>query len=225
MINYSLVKRYSKVGDETSEVLTYGTAQTVKTMSLMEFAKHIAEHGSVYGRSDIQAILIQAVDCLREQLLNGMKVNLGDLGDFSISLRGKGVKDAKNYNPKSQVTEIRVIWTPGNVFNNLVEDAEYCLVPTLKDRAKLLKAIKTGQTIVDLSDDDPTDTDSTDNQGGNPSTGPGQDNSGSDGNDGSDENVGGITGGSDNGGSTAGNNGGSGGNDGGGDGGESGDAE
>ena len=44
MINYSLVKRYAKVGDETSVKLTYGTAQTVKTIDLMEFAKHIADH-------------------------------------------------------------------------------------------------------------------------------------------------------------------------------------
>ena len=151
MINYSLVKRYAKVGDETSVLLTYGTAQTVKTMTLYEFAKHIAEHGSVYGRSDVQAILTMAVDCLREMLLSGYKVNLGDLGDFSVSLRGKGVADANNYNPSVQVKKIRVNWSPGNLFRNLADDAEYCLVPTLRERAALLKAVKAGQTTVDIS--------------------------------------------------------------------------
>lgn len=151
MINYSLVKRYAKVGDETSTLLTYGTAQTVKTLSLYDFARHIAEHGSVYGRSDVQAILTMAVDCLREMLLSGYKVNLGDLGDFSVSLRSKGVEDANNYNPAMQVKKIRVIWTPGNLFRNLAEDAEYTLVPTLRERRALLKAVKAGQTTVDIS--------------------------------------------------------------------------
>ena len=151
MINYSLVKRYAKVGDETSKLLTYGTAQTVKTLSLYEFAKHIAEHGSVYSRSDVQAILTMAVDCLREMLLSGYKVNLGDLGDFSVSLRSKGVEDANNYNPAVLVKKIRVIWTPGNLFSNLAEDAEYTLVPTLRERRALLRAVKAGQTTVDIS--------------------------------------------------------------------------
>lgn len=151
MINYSLVKRYAKVGDETSIKLTYGTAQTVKTIDLMEFAKHIADHGSVYGRSDVQGILTLAVDCLREMLLSGYKVNLGELGDFSVSLHGKGVADADKYNPSVQVSKIKVKWSPGVMFRNLVEDAEYSLVPTLREKAALLKAIKAGQTTVDIS--------------------------------------------------------------------------
>ena len=182
MINYSLVKRYAKVGDDTSAILTYGTAQTVKTMTLMEFAKHIAEHGSVYGRSDVQAILTQAVDCLREQLLNGMKVSLGELGDFSISLHSKGVKDANNYNPSVQVKSIRVIWTPGMLFKNLAEEAEYNLVPTLREKRALLKAVKAGQTTVDLSrpvteDENENENENQNENGG--STGSPQENGGS----------------------------------------------
>ncbi len=151
MINYSLVKRYAKVGDETSVKLTYGTAQTVKTIDLMEFAKHIADHGSVYGRSDVQGILTLAVDCLRELLLAGYKVSLGELGDFSITLKGKGVADADKYNPATQISKVKVKWSPGALFRNLADDAEYNLVPTLREKAALLKAIKAGETTVDIS--------------------------------------------------------------------------
>jgi len=35
-----------------------------------------------------------AVDCMREQLLEGKKIRLGDLGDFSVSLTSKGVESA-----------------------------------------------------------------------------------------------------------------------------------
>ena len=56
-------------------------------MTLDKFCYHIASHGCVYSRADIQAILILAVDCLREQLLNGQQIQMGDLGVFSNSIR------------------------------------------------------------------------------------------------------------------------------------------
>ena len=44
------------------------------------------------------------VDCMREQLLEGKKIRLGDLGDFSILLSSKGTE-----------------------FKNLIADAEFNL--------------------------------------------------------------------------------------------------
>nr|WP_303255606.1 hypothetical protein [uncultured Prevotella sp.] len=35
------------------------------------------------------------VDCMREQLLEGKKIRLGDLGDFSIVLSSKGAEDCR----------------------------------------------------------------------------------------------------------------------------------
>ena len=51
-------------------------------MDINRFAEHIASHGCVYKRADIVAILTMAVDCMREQLLGGQKIQLGDLGGF-----------------------------------------------------------------------------------------------------------------------------------------------
>ncbi|MBQ8007988.1 MAG: DNA-binding protein [Bacteroidaceae bacterium] len=152
MINYSLVKRYSKVGDKTSPMMNYAKFQATKEMSLDEFAEHIASHGSVYSKGDIYAILTMAVDCLREQLLAGMRVCLGDLGLFYLSIQGKGAPEGTTYNPTALVKCLRVIWVPGDDFSNLVQDAEYKHVPTLKDRRKLLAAKKAGATTVDLTD-------------------------------------------------------------------------
>ena len=50
------------------------------------------------------AILYMTVDCMREQLLEGKKIRLGDLGDFSILLSSKGAE-----------------------FKNLIADAEFNL--------------------------------------------------------------------------------------------------
>ena len=72
----------------------FATAQYTDVMTIEKFARHIATHGCVYSRADISAILYLAVDCMRELLLKGHKIRLGDLGDFSIALTSKGAEAA-----------------------------------------------------------------------------------------------------------------------------------
>ena len=76
MLDYSVSSRRNPM-DKDAAPRFYASAQCNKVVSLDEFAKHIASHGSVYKRADIGAVLTMAVDCLREMLLNGYKVGLG----------------------------------------------------------------------------------------------------------------------------------------------------
>lgn len=81
MINYSTCMRGNPT-DKDAAKKAYANAQYSQVMTLDKFCYHIASHGCVYSRADIQAILILAVDCLREQLLNGQQIQMGDLGVF-----------------------------------------------------------------------------------------------------------------------------------------------
>ena len=103
-----------------------------------------------YSRADIQAILILAVDCLREQLLNGQQIQMGDLGVFSNSIRSLGAHSMAEFTVEN-ITEVNVLWAPGVRFNNLRQDAEFQLVPTRKAAAEVVKALKAGKTTVDLT--------------------------------------------------------------------------
>ena len=78
---------------ETVVTNYFATAQYTEVMTIEKFARHIADHGTTYPRADIMAILYMAVDCMREQLLEGKKIRLGELGDFSLSLSSKGRGD------------------------------------------------------------------------------------------------------------------------------------
>ena len=151
-----------------SELVTkaYGVAQYADVMTIEKFAKHIAEHGCVYSRADISAILYMAVDCMREELLEGKKIRLGDLGDFSLSLVSKGADSADKFNANAHITGINVVWDCGQEFKNLLTDAEFNLVTSRAAQAKVLKAIKAGETTVDLSTDNGQQTPS----GGNTQT-------------------------------------------------------
>ncbi len=151
MINYSIVMRGNPRDPEASKK-AYATAQYTEVMTLEKFAEHIANHGCVYKRSDIIAILTMAVDCMREQLLAGQKIQLGDLGSFYISLNSEGALTAAEYNPAIHVKRVNVNWSCGRHFTDLLQEAEFNLVASREATRRVVKALKAGDTSVELKD-------------------------------------------------------------------------
>ena len=135
---------------KTEKQNAFAISQYTDVMTIEKFAKHITSHGSVYSRADISAILYMAVDCMREMLLEGKKIRLGDLGDFSLLLASKGAETADKFTAQN-ITNVKVQWEPGQQFKNLLEDAEFNLVASRSAQAAVIKAIKEGKTNVDLN--------------------------------------------------------------------------
>ena len=144
MVNYSIVMRNNPM-DADAAKKAYASAQYAEVMDINRFAEHIASHGCVYKRADIVAILTMAVDCMREQLLAGQKIQLGDLGDFSISINSIGAESSAAYNPAIHARKLNVNWSAGTRFRNLLEDAVF------KAARLVVKALKAGKTNVDLT--------------------------------------------------------------------------
>ena len=134
---------------KTEKQNAFAISQYTDVMTIEKFAKHITSHGSVYSRADISAILYMAVDCMREMLLEGKKIRLGDLGDFSLLLGSKGAETADKFTAQN-ITNVKVQWEPGQQFKNLLEDAEFNLVASRSAQSATLKAEKTGKGSVDL---------------------------------------------------------------------------
>lgn len=153
MIDYSVAARPNPQ-DRDAEPKFYASAQCSKVMNLDEFAKHISSHGSVYSRADVAAILTLAVDCLREMLLNGYKIQLGDLGNFYVSFKSIGTLNAADFNPVLHIKAVNVNWERGDDFMNLKKDSEFNLVAIRAFQKKVLKAVKAGETTVTLVEED-----------------------------------------------------------------------
>lgn len=143
MINYSLVMR-GNPGDPDMPKRAYAVAQYQEVMDINSFASHISSHGCVYSRADITAILTLAVDCIRELMLKGQKVQLGDLGAFWVSLRSKGAKSLADFVATANIRKVKVCWTPGKLFQDLKSDAHFNQVPSRKEQAQFLKEINEG---------------------------------------------------------------------------------
>jgi len=141
MVNYSIAMMGNPAKQEDPKK-AYGVAQYSEKMTLEQFSEHISDHNSVYDAEDVQAILGKAVKCLREMLLAGKKVELGKLGEFYITLQGKGTALAKDYNPDICVEKVNVVWTPGKSFENLKKDAIFNFVASRDEQAEAKRKAK-----------------------------------------------------------------------------------
>lgn len=140
MINYSLVLR-GNPSDQDADKKAYAAAQYSSIMNLNQFSRHISSHGCVYSRADIQAILTLAVDCIREQLLLGQRIQLGELGTFYVSLKSRGETDKADFTT-ANIKAVNVSFSPGTNFVDLIKDAEFNYVLTREEQAKVLAESK-----------------------------------------------------------------------------------
>ena len=138
-INYSIAMLGNPI-DEDAPKKAYAKSQYTNILTLDKFAGHIASHGSKYNRADIYAVLMQTVDCMREMLLEGKRIEMGDLGVFSISIQSRGAENLETFNPAIHIEQLNVNWTPGDRFRNLLEDAVFNLVPSRRAARILLKS-------------------------------------------------------------------------------------
>ena len=149
MIDYSVSKKINP-RNKDEDPKYYANPQVSESVSLEKFARHISDHNSKYNRADVSAVLTQSVDCLREMLLEGKKIQLGDLGSFSIGLNSKGALTAEMFNPDIHIKKIHVNWTPGESFTDLMKDVTWNRVANRKAQNALLKAVTNGDTTVNL---------------------------------------------------------------------------
>ena len=152
MINYSIMIMGTKPGTKKADIQetkAYGTAQVHEVLDLDAFCKHIADHNSPFSKGTVKGILTDAVSCLREQLLAGNKVSLGDLGSFHCELATDGADTTDEFNAQ-KIKAVNVCWTPGQEFKNLRDDATFNLVPSRKAQADAIEVIRNEETIQGL---------------------------------------------------------------------------
>ena len=149
MIDYSVYLQSSPMTpDEPAKA--YGVNQVREVWSLEQFSKHIADHNGVYSRGTVKGVISDMCECLVEQLLNGNKIKLGELGDFSISLNTEGAATLKDFTA-ANIKAVNIVFAPGEDFENIVDRAEFNLVTSRKVQAAALKAVKAGADSVDLA--------------------------------------------------------------------------
>lgn len=147
MIRYSLVRRKNPLKKD-APLKVHATAQAKEVLRIEDVAAHIVRHGSVYDRSVIEGVTMKVADCLRELLLEGYQVELGDLGKFELALKCEGANSAEEFTPEKNISEVNVRWRPSDILKNLREDAEFDLhLPRLVEKDLLKKQIEESREV------------------------------------------------------------------------------
>lgn len=162
MINYSVFTWKNPMIDDAEEK-AYAKNQVVKVLSFDEFVKHIASHNGVFSRGTVKGVVSDTCSCLVEQLLAGNKVQFGELGSFGVSLQCEPADSLAEFSAKN-IKGVNIVFTPGEDFENLRSKAEFKLVSSRAVQAAALKAIKEGESTINLNDlKKPSDSQSPDN--------------------------------------------------------------
>lgn len=148
MINYSVYLQ-ANPNDETAAPKAYARAQVKEVMTFQKFIEHIAEHGG-HNRGQVKGVLSDTCKCLVEQLLEGKKIVLEELGNFWLTLSSEGAETIKAFT-ENNIKAVNILFTPGTDFENLLTRAEFTQVPSRAAQAATLKAEKAGETTVDLA--------------------------------------------------------------------------
>ena len=132
----------------------YGRVVSTKTMSYQELCKHMSEHNSVFGEDVCLGVANKLQNCILEQLLEGKKVQFGELGTFYLSSKSTGAETEKDFNLGANIQGIYLCFAPSRTdVNNL--------------SSKMLKQKATLMNIKDLAESKAKTSSETPTNGGN----------------------------------------------------------
>ena len=98
----------------------YGRVVSTKTMSYQELCKHMSEHNSVYGEDVCLGVANKLQNCMLEQLLEGKKVQFGELGTFYLSVKSTGADKESDFNLGVNINGLFLCFAPSRTdVNNL----------------------------------------------------------------------------------------------------------
>ena len=110
--------RQNKITGNAGYGKYYPEVDVQKTLSLRGFAKHMTDHGSVYGRDLLEGVLIKITECLPELVSQGIPVQLGGLGTFYPTAQVKkdaavsSIAEMDGLNPNDIVEAIHIRFLP-----------------------------------------------------------------------------------------------------------------
>ena len=125
----------NKIKDSKSYGKWYGRVASTKTMTYQELCKHMSEHNSVYGEDVCLGVANKLQSCILEQLLEGKKVQFGDLGTFYLSAKCTGSSTEDDFNVGQNVKGLYLRFAPSR------QDVNDLSSKTLKKKASFLNAL------------------------------------------------------------------------------------
>ena len=151
MIDYAVVLMSNPMRPEDARK-AYAFLQSRGTLTIEDIADHMVSHGCNYDRGDIVAILVKLVSCSKELMLDGYRLQLGDLGNLYLTVRSEGAESKEKFT-RANIKAINVQFAASKQFADLAQKVSLHKVPTRRAVAAALEAQMKGETCADWSID------------------------------------------------------------------------
>ena len=102
ILKYKVVSRINPQ-NKSEQPKWYGKAVQDRTIDFEGLVTHMSEHNSPYSRGVIHGVLTDMLDCVKELVLDGKSVRLGDLGLFTVGLKTSGAKSRDRWSVATHV--------------------------------------------------------------------------------------------------------------------------
>ena len=102
ILKYRMVTRLNP-HNKSEQPKWYAKSVQDRTIEFEDLVTHMSEHNSPYSRGVIHGVLTDMLDCVKELVLDGKSVRLGDLGLFSVGLKTKGAESRDKWAVASHV--------------------------------------------------------------------------------------------------------------------------
>ena len=108
------------IKSSTSYGKFFGHVAATTTMTYSELCKHMSEHNSIYGEDVCLGVANKLQSCMLEQLLEGKKVQFGELGTFYLSVKSTGANKEDDFNLGVNIQGLFLCFAPSRTdVNNL----------------------------------------------------------------------------------------------------------
>ena len=161
-VKYSVALRANPMNAEEAKK-AYGVLQTSGVLGLDDLAAHIHDHNTVFSKGVILGVLTDMSHCVREALIEGNVVNLGDLGTFRPSISTTGVSDGTDPDTgatipaterftAANIDAYNINFTKGPALEISVQDVDFEFTTSRKAQAAAKAAARAGETSADWSE-------------------------------------------------------------------------
>ncbi len=94
--------------DKEADPMWYGKAAPGSIMEFDALVDHINGHNSPYSKGVIAGVLKDMLDCVKELVLDGKTVRLGDLGLFFVGIKSKPAVTKEDWKASTHIKGVKL---------------------------------------------------------------------------------------------------------------------
>ena len=129
MIPYYVITAKGPVIKGAPSPLAYARMPPAEKVELREFVNLMTQRGSAASKGLMRGLLSDMCDALTLLLCEGRRVDLDDMGSFSVSLRSGAAATAEEFSD-SNIKGVAIVFTPGRYMRQCLAGIKFKRIST-----------------------------------------------------------------------------------------------